>query len=315
MADMDRRSWSLLLLLGAIWGASYLFIKIGLRDLSPSMVAFVRIALAALVLLPVAASRGALRGVRSRAGWLALVGAVQVAAPFVLISAGEVEISSSLAGILVASAPLFTALLAIWVDREERSQGIRLAGVLVGFGGVALLLGVDLGGSGSALLGGLAVVLASLGYAVGGFLVKHRLAGMAPVGMSAAVMAASTIFLLPPALLTAPEAAPGLGPAAAVAVLGVLGTGVAFVIFYGLIASIGPARAFLVTYIAPGFAVVYGALLLSEQVTVATMAGLALILAGSWLAAEGRLPWRPRVEVEEGPPSMPVAERAQGDPP
>ena len=311
MADMDRRSWSLLLVLGAIWGASYLFIKIGLRDLSPSMVAFVRIALAALVLLPVAASQGALSGVGSRAGWLALVGAVQVAGPFVLISAGEEEISSSLAGILVASVPLFTALLAIWVDHEERSQGLRLGGVLAGFGGVALLLGVDLGGSGSALLGGLAVVLASLGYAIGGLLVKHRLAGLAPVGMSAAVVAASAIFLLPPALLTAPEAAPGLGPAAAVAVLGVLGTGIAFVILYGLIASIGPARAWLVTYIAPGFAVVYGAVLLSEQVTVATLAGLALILSGSWLAAEGRLPGRPRVEVEEGPPSMPVAEPTQ----
>ena len=315
MADMDRRSWSLLLVLGAIWGASYLFIKIGLRDLSPSMVAFVRIALAALVLLPVAASQGALTGVRSRAGWLALVGAVQVAGPFVLISAGEEEISSSLAGILVASAPLFTALLAVWVDREERSQGLRLGGVLVGFGGVGLLLGVDLGGSESALLGGLAVVLASLGYAIGGFLVKHRLAGVAPVGMSAAVMAAGAILLLPPALLTAPETAPGLGPAAAVAVLGVLGTGVAFVIFYGLIASIGPARTFLVTYIAPGFAVVYGALLLSEQVTVATLVGLALILSGSWLAAEGRLPGRPRVEVEEGPPSMPVAEPTPGETP
>src|SRR6266508_4609410 len=109
---MERRSWLLLLVLGAIWGASYLFIKIGLRDLSPSMVAFVRVALAALVLL--------------------------------LISAGDEEISSSLAGILVASAPLFTALLAIWVDHEERSQGLRLGGILIGFGGVALLLGVDL---------------------------------------------------------------------------------------------------------------------------------------------------------------------------
>jgi drug/metabolite transporter (DMT)-like permease len=312
MAGMDRRSWLLLLLLGAIWGASYLFIKIGLRDLSPSMVAFVRVALAALVLLPIAASQGALAGVRSRAGWLGLVGAVQVAAPFVLISAGEEEISSSLAGILVASAPLFTALLAIWVDHEERSQGLRLGGTLIGFAGVALLLGVDLGGEGAALLGGAAVVLASLGYAIGGFLVKHRLAGIAPLGMSASVMAASAVLLLPPALLTAPGAVPGPGPAAAVAALGVLGTGVAFVIFYGLIASVGPARAFLVTYIAPGFAIVYGATLLSEEVTVATLAGLALILSGSWFAAEGRLPGRPRVEIDEGPPSMPVAERLPG---
>ncbi|MGH2956632.1 MAG: DMT family transporter, partial [Solirubrobacterales bacterium] len=194
---------------------------------------------------------------------------------------------------------------------EERSSGLRLVGIGVGLAGVALLLGVDLGGGGAELVAGLMVVLAALGYAIGGFLVKHRLAGVAPVGMSAAVMAASAAFLLPPALLTAPEAAPGLGPAAAVAVLGVVGTGIAFVIFYGLIASIGPARAFLVTYIAPGFAVVYGATLLSEEVTVATIAGLALILSGSWLAAEGRLPGRPRLELEEGPPAMPV-ERVPG---
>ncbi len=297
----------LLLVLGAIWGASYLFIKIGLRDFSPAVVAFVRIALAALVLLPVAAFQGGLSGVRAKAGWLALVGAVQVAGPFLLISAGEEEISSSLAGILVASAPLFTAMLAIWVDHEERSHGLRLGGVLIGFAGVAVLLGVDLGGSGSALLGGLAVVAASLGYAVGGLLVKHRLAGIAPVGMSATVMAASALMLMPAALLTSPGSAPGAGPIAAVAVLGVIGTGIAFVIFYGLISTIGPARTFLVTYIAPGFAVVYGAVLLSEAVTIATVAGLGLILSGSWLAAEGRLPGRSRIELQEAARALPVA--------
>jgi drug/metabolite transporter (DMT)-like permease len=303
---MDRRSWFLLLTLGAIWGASYMFIEIGLRDLSPAMIAFVRIALAALVLLPVAAAQGALSGIRPVAIWLVAVGAIQVAGPFLLIGAGQEEISSSLAGILVASAPLFTALLAIWVDHEERSQGLRLGGILVGFAGVALLLGVDLGGEGAALLGGLLVVLASLGYAIGGFLVKHRLAGMAPVAMSGLVMAAAALLLVPVAVATAPGELPGLGPAAAVTALGVVGTGVAFVIFFGLIGSVGPARAFLVTYIAPAFAIVYGATLLGEEITAATIGGMVLILAGSWLAAEGRLPGRSRVEVEEGPPSMPV---------
>jgi drug/metabolite transporter (DMT)-like permease len=303
---MDRRSWFLLLTLGAIWGASYMFIEIGLRDLSPAMVAFVRIALAALVLVPIAAAQGTLAGIRPVAIWLVAVGAIQVAGPFLLIGAGQEEISSSLAGILVASAPLFTALLAIWVDHEERSQGLRLGGIMIGFGGVAMLLGVDLGGEGAALVGGLFVVLASLGYAIGGFIVKHRLGELAPVAMSGLVMAAAAVLMLPIAFTTAPDELPGLGPAAAVATLGVVGTGIAFVIFYGLIGTVGPARAFLVTYIAPAFAVVYGATLLDEEITAATIGGLVLILAGSWLAAEGRLPGRPRVEVEEGPPSMPV---------
>lgn len=308
---MDRRSWTLLLILGAIWGASYLFIKVGLRDMSPAMVSFLRVALGAVALLPIALSQNALRGLGARAWTLVMVGAIQVAVPFVLIAQGEEEITSVLAGILVASAPLFTALLAIWVDQEERSSGLRLVGVLVGFGGVGFLLGVDLGGSGAALLGGLMVVLASLGYAIGGFLVKHRLSDVPSVGMSTAVMIVSSILLLPAAVATAPDEVPGVGPLAAVAALGVLGTGVAFVIFYGLINSIGPARAFLVTYIAPGFAVVYGAAFLSEEVTAVTIIGLVLILAGSWLAAEGRLPWQPRVPIAEGPPSMPVAEADQ----
>lgn len=306
---MDRRSWTLLLILGAIWGASYLFIKIGLRDMSPSMVSFLRVALGALALLPIALSQRALRGLGARAWTLIVVGAIQVAVPFVLIAQGEEEITSALAGILVASAPLFTALLAVWVDHEERSSGLRLVGVLVGFAGVGFLLGVDLGGSGAALLGGFMVVLASLGYAIGGFIVKHRLSDVPSVGMSTAVMLASALLLLPAAVATAPDEAPGVGPLAAVAALGVLGTGVAFVIFYGLINSVGPARAFLVTYIAPAWAVVYGAVFLSEEVTLVTILGLALILAGSFLAAEGRLPWQPRMEeLDEGPPSMPVAD-------
>lgn len=284
---MDRSSWSKLLLLGAIWGASYMFIKIGLRDMSPEFIAFARIGLAALILVPLAAARGALRVTRPLAGWFLVVGSVQVAAPFVLIGLGERDISSSLAGILIATTPMFTALLAIRVDHEERSSGLRLVGVATGFAGVALLLGVDLGGSGDELLGGLMVVLAGLGYAIGALTAKHKLGGVEPIGVSAGVMAASALVLIPAAIAGAPSEAPSLGPIAAVVALGVVGTGFAFIILYGLIASVGPARTWLVTYIAPLFAVVYGATLLDEQVTVATVAGMGLILGGSWLAAQG----------------------------
>ncbi len=286
---MDRRSWSLLLALGAIWGASYLFIKIGLRDLSPAVVAWGRVVLAAAVLVPLAAHAGGLGGLRGRVGLVALVAAVQVAGPFLLIAAGEQEISSATAGILVASAPLFTAVLAIRVDPQERSQGLRLVGVLFGLAGVAVLLGLDLSGSGAALLGGGAVLLAGLGYAIGGFLVKQRLGEIAPLELAAWVMVASSLLLTPASLASWPESAPSPGPLAAVGVLGVLGTGVAFAIFYTLMARVGPARAFIVSYLAPGFAVFYGAVLLDESLGAATFAGLALILAGSWLAVEGRL--------------------------
>ena len=284
---MDRRAWTLLLALGAIWGASYLFIKIGLRDLSPGMVAWCRVVLAALVLVPLALRAGGVLLWRRRLPMLALVGLLQVAGPFVLIALGEQQISSALAGILVASTPLFTAVLATWVDQEERSTGPRLLGIGLGFVGVALLLGVDLAGSGSELLGGAAVLLAGLGYAVAALLAKHRFGDAEPVSIAAGVMTVSAVMLAPLGLATLPDSAPGLGPLAAVAALGLLGTGIAFAIFYALIARVGTARTYVVTYIAPAFAVVYGALLLDESIGPATVAGLALIVGGSWLAAGG----------------------------
>jgi drug/metabolite transporter (DMT)-like permease len=165
-----------------------------------------------------------------------------------------------------------------------------------------VLLGVDLAGTFGELLGGLAVVVAGLGYAIGGFVIKHRFSDAQPIGVAAAVMVPSTIMLAPVAAFTAPGEVPGLGPIAAVATLGVLGTGVAFAIFYTLMARVGPARAFIVTYLAPGFAVGYGAILLDETITVTTVLGLLLILAGSWLAAEGRLPGR---KAPAAPPDEP----------
>ena len=293
---MDRRSWTLLLALAAIWGASYLLIKIAVRDLSPAMVAWVRLALAAAVLIPVAARQGALGAARGSAGWLILLGAVQMAVPFVLIGVAEEEISSGLTGTLVAATPLFTALLAIRFDADERSTGMRLLGIVLGLLGVAVLLGVDLAGTASELLGGFAVLLAALGYAVGGFMAKRRFATVPPIGVAAWVTLASAVLLLPGAVATIPAAAPGLGPLAAVIALGVVGTGIAFAIFYALLSRVGPARTWIVTYLAPGFAVVYGAVFLDEAITAAILGGLALILAGSWLAAGGAVGRRSRPE-------------------
>jgi drug/metabolite transporter (DMT)-like permease len=284
---VDRRSWTLLLGLSAIWGASYLLIKIALRDLSPEMVAFTRIALAAALLLAVAAARGALAPLRGRLGWVAGLGAIQVAGPFLLIAAGEQSISSSLAGILVATTPIFTALLALRLDREERSQGTRLAGVAIGIAGVVAIFGLDLSGSSDAVLGGLAVVLASLGYSIGGFILKAKLADAPPIGVVAGVMASSTLLLAVPAGITLPDAAPTAGPLAAVVALGLFGTGLAFVMFYALIAKVGPAKTMLVSYVAPGFAVIYGAAFLLEAITPGKVLGLAAVLLGSWLGAGG----------------------------
>ena len=286
---VNRRAWVQMSALAGLWGASYMFIKVAIDDVSPIIVVWVRLVLAALVLLPIAHSRGALAELRPHLPTILLLSVVQVAAPFLLITFGEQHIASALAGILVASAPIFTALLAFRLDREELATGWRLVGIMVGIVGVVLLFGVDLSGDSAALLGGLMVLLASLGYAIGPLQMKRRLQGVQPVGIAAATMTAAALLLTPAVPFAWPSDAPGIDTVASLLVLGAGGTGVAFLIFYTLIAEIGPGRATVVAYIAPGFSVVYGVVLLGESFTAGTAAGLMFILAGSWLAAGGRV--------------------------
>jgi drug/metabolite transporter (DMT)-like permease len=275
--------------LAALWGASYMFIKVAIDDVSPIIVVWVRIVLAALVLLPIAHHRGALAELRPHLPTVLMLSVVQVAAPFLLITFGEKHIASALAGILVASAPIFTALLAFRLDREELATGWRLVGIMVGILGVVLLFGVDLTGDSAALLGGLMVLLASFGYAIGPLQMKRKLTGVQPVGIAAATMTVAAVLLTPAVPFVWPTEAPGADTIASLLVLGAGGTGIAFLIFYTLIAEIGPGRATVVAYIAPGFSVVYGVVLLNESFTAGTAAGLFLILGGSWLAAGGKV--------------------------
>jgi drug/metabolite transporter (DMT)-like permease len=292
---MSRGSWTKLAALAALWGASYMLIKVSLNGgVGPFAIVFARTALAALVLIPVAKQLGALEGLRGRFGWIALLALVQVAAPFVLITAGEREIPSSLAGMLIATAPIFTFLMAFTLEGAERAGATSLAGVVIGIVGVTVVLGVETGG---AVVGGLMVVLAAVGYAVGAWYLKRGFSDLQPMGVLAANMTATALMTLPFAAFDLPTEAPPLDAIAAILSLGVLGTGVAFMLFYSLITREGPARASLVGYLATGFAVFYGVLVLDESFTLTTAAGLVLILAGSWLAAGGRLPLRRRASA------------------
>jgi drug/metabolite transporter (DMT)-like permease len=293
---MNRRAWLLMALLAGLWGASYLFIKVALEDdVPPIFVVFARIALGAAVLVPLAWRSGALRGTRGWTGPIVFMALIQVVIPFLLITYGEQHIASSLTGILVSAAPIFTALIAVRYDDDERPHGIAIVGVAMGIVGVVLLFGVDLSGDSAAIAGGLMVLLATVGYAVGSLYLKHRLQGVPAVGIAAMTMLIGALVLVPPALVSLPPHALELKTIGSLVALGAGGTGLAFAIYYTLIAEIGPGRASLVAYIAPGFAVVYGVTLLSESITVGAMLGLGLILAGSWVAAEGRLPGQAKV--------------------
>lgn len=284
---MTTRWWPRLLGLSAIWGSAYLFIEVAIDEMSPVTVVFARVALGTVVLVPAAAARGALAPLRGRVRAIVPLAVSMIVAPFLLIAGGQTWITSSLAGILVATTPIFTALLAPFIDRDERSRGAAGFGIAIGIVGVALLLGIDLGGEGLALLGGAMVVLGSLGYALAGFYLKHRLSDLPPVGAAAGTQLVATVALLPLFLLTLPDRLPSLQAVGALAALGFVATGLAMFLFYTLIGEVGPARASLVTYLAPGFAVVYGVLLLDEALGATTIAGLVLILAGSWLAGRG----------------------------
>jgi drug/metabolite transporter (DMT)-like permease len=163
-------------------------------------------------------------------------------------------------------------------------------GVVLGMAGVVLLFGVDLSGDTDTLVGGLMILGAGLSYAFAVLIVKRGFTGVPPVGVAASTMVLSALAWLPVALLSLPTRAPHLDAVASLIVLGAGGTGIAFLFFYKSIADVGPARASIVAYVAPAFAVVYGVTLLDESFGVGTVAGLVLILAGSWLAAQGRLP-------------------------
>jgi drug/metabolite transporter (DMT)-like permease len=271
-----------------IWGVPYLFIKIAVdHDVPPAFVAWSRVALGALVLLPIAAHAGALRGLRPRLPWLAAFALAEVCIPFPLISYGEQHVSSSVTAILIASLPLLVALLTLFVAPEERVTQGRLGGMLIGLAGVVLLVGVDIAGDRDELIGALCILGATCGYAVGPMIIRSRLRELDPRGVSTAALSLATLFLIPLALIDPPHEVPDAAALGAIAVLGVVCSALAFVVFFALIVEAGPTRAAVVTYINPAVAVLLGVTLLGEDLGAASIAGLLLILAGSWVATGG----------------------------
>jgi drug/metabolite transporter (DMT)-like permease len=287
---MTRRTWLMMGGAAAVWGASYMFIKLALDDFSEGAIVCIRTALGAAVLLTLAVRWNALAPLRGVWRWQVPTALVQVAVPFLFITFGENHVDSQLAGILVSGAPIFTALLALAFVRAERVHGWGAVGIVVGMLGVVLLFGLDLSGSGDQVLGGLMILAAAFCYAVGAMLIKYKLPGVPPVAVAGGNMAIAALVTLPLFLASLPDHTPSVKSVSALVALGFAGTGIAFLWFYTLIAELGPARASVIAYISPGFSVAYGVILLGEPFSVGAVAGLALILVGSWLAVQGRLP-------------------------
>ena len=285
---MSRRYLVMLLALAAIWGASFLFIKVAVRELTPATLIVGRLGLAALTLAaltPAAVgARETLRQLGENWPWLTVLALVNTAIPFWLLSWGETRIDSGLASILQASVPIFNALIAFVAFHEVRVTGARLLGVGVGFVGVALLVGAQPEGK---VLGALAVVGMAFCYGVGGLLTGRYLREVRPVVVALASTSIATLIWLPVGVVEAPHQVPGWKVIGSVVALGIPGTALAYLLFFALVSGAGAAYTSLVTYLIPPIALAYGAIFLGERFGAAAFGGLALILAGVALGTGG----------------------------
>lgn len=287
---MSTRGWLAFAALGVIWGVPYFFIKLAVQDISPLVVAWSRLALAAAVLLPIAWRRGALRGLAAHKGAIVAFAVIEFVIPFTAISVGERWIDSSVAGILIAAVPLTIAVISRWFGAHEAMGAWRLVGLVVGLCGVIALLGF--GGIHGVLgwVGAGCMLLATVGYAVGPLIIQRHLAGLDAIGPIAASQATAALLLLVPALATWPRHAPSATTWASIAVLGLLCSAIAMLLMFYLVVHAGPARATVITYINPMVATLLGVLFLGERLGTGGYLALALILLGSWLATRGKRP-------------------------
>jgi drug/metabolite transporter (DMT)-like permease len=281
------RGWAAFAALGILWGLPYFFIKVAVQEVSPFALAFCRVALATVILMPIAWRRGALRSLAKHKVAIAAFGLVEFAIPFSLISLGERWISSSVTGILIAMVPLSIALIQRFFGIREALGAWRIAGLVVGFIGVAALLGT---GPISGVLGWAGVgcmLVSTLCYAVGPLIIQRHLHGLDSIGPLAASLGVASAILLIPAAFEIPSSLPSANALASIAVLGIICTAVAMLLMFYLVRHAGASRASVITYINPVVATLLGVLVLDEHLGIGGFIAFALILLGSWLATRG----------------------------
>jgi drug/metabolite transporter (DMT)-like permease len=295
---VTRRYVPLLLLLTGLWGSSFLFIEVALDEVEPSVLMFLRLLAAAVVLVPFLALRSGARAASAQlgAGWrpLLVLGAINAAIPFTLIAWGQKHIDSGIAAIANASVPIFVALLAIRFRPSEKVTGSRALGILTGIVGVAVLAGANPEGGWWAVAGTLAVVTASFLYAVGALYAQTHVEDLDPMLLVTGSTLAGAVMLAPLAGAQAPGSIPGWEVWVAVAVLGIGGMAIGQFVYYVMLEHHGSTKTALVTYLLPGMALVLGIVFLDEPLTVAAVAGLALVLAGVALGSGMLRPARRR---------------------
>jgi drug/metabolite transporter (DMT)-like permease len=297
-SGMTGRAILLFALMSLIWGIPYLFIRIAVAEISPATLVFARTGIAALILLPIALYRSDLRPVLARWPWVVAFAAIEIGVPWVFLASAEERLSSSLAGLLVAGVPLVGSVIAVVTRDRDRIGGRGLLGLLVGLVGVVAIAGVDLEASNATAL--LAMVLVVVCYATGPAILSRRLRGMPSAGVMALSLSLCAVAYAPIAFVERPAAVPGDDVLAAIAILAVVCTALAFVLFSALIDEIGPVRATVITYVNPGVAAVLGAMVLGEAFTLPMAVGFGLVILGSALATRSsRAPAAPPTTLGE----------------
>jgi drug/metabolite transporter (DMT)-like permease len=279
---MSRRGWVLFGAMCVIWGMPYLFIRIAVHGIEPAVLVFLRTAMGATLLLPFALRRGRLTELLRHWRILVIYTFVEIGLPWFLLSDAERTISSSLAGLLIASVPLIGVALSRATGGDERFGGRRLLGLVIGITGVALLLGFNV--SGGTVWAVVEMGVVAVCYAIGPLIISRRLQSLSPIGVVTFSLGIAAIVYAPIALTRLPATFPAADVIAAIVVLGVVATALAFVLFFALIAEVGPVRATVITYVNPAVAVALGVTVLGEPLSASIAGGFALILAGSFLA-------------------------------
>ena len=299
---MTRRGLVLFALMSVIWGIPYLFIRVAVAEITPATLVLARTAIAAAILLPIALARVDLRPVLARWRWVVAFAAVEIAIPWVALGSAEQHLSSSLTGLLIAGVPLVGTTLALATGGADRLSRAGLLGLLIGLVGVAAIVGGDYATSDPTALFQIAIVV--VGYAVGPAILARRLGGLPTVGVMALSLALCAVVYVPIAAGQLPSALPSTNVIASIAILAVVCTAAAFLVFAALIDEIGPVRATVITYVNPAVAAVLGVLVLHENFSVAMGIGFALVILGSTLAT------RPARVVQS--PGVAPMERAPG---
>jgi drug/metabolite transporter (DMT)-like permease len=273
-----------------MWGIPYLLIKVAVDELSPAQIVLARTGIAVLILLPLALAQGAVRPVLRHGRWLLVFAIVEIAIPWVFLGSAETRLPSSTTGLLVAAVPLAGVAIAFATGHAERLTRVAWLGLVLGIVGVVSLVGFDVGGSDLGAVAAVGVVV--VGYAAGPAILSRPLQGLPGIGIMASALTVTALVYVPVVLLTdgVPTTLPSGNVVASVVTLGVVCTAAAFMLLFALVGEVGPVRATTITYLNPAVAVIAGAVVLDEPITVWTVIGFALVVTGSYLVNRGGRP-------------------------